>query len=304
MKKLFSGHQKNEAVMQVEAVDVERDLLGEGPVWDARINALYWADQLGKRVRRLNPATGEYSEWKVDTVLGCIVLTSEINVLLIALTDGLYTLDLRNSHFSRIVHLPQPRTGVRLNDGRADRSGRLIFGSVTTDGGEPAGVVYRLLTNGTVETLREGMAIVNAICCSPDGRRIYYTDSREGLIYVRDCDLKGNWIGEEQIFTDMKPHGGAPDGATVDAQGGVWIAQIMGGKVFRFSSDGVLDRVIEMPAPYVSSVAFGGEHLDVLYVTSVRETGMLISTEHEEAGKLFAITGLGVTGIAEPYLTL
>lgn len=290
--------------MQIQAVDIERDLLGEGPVWDSRINALYWADQLGKRVRRLNPDTGEYNEWAVTDALGCIALTNDVEVLVIALSEGLHRLELRTGECQRILHVPQPRPGVRLNDGRADRAGRLIFGSVTTDGGTPAGVVYRLMGDGSLETLREGMAIVNSICCSPDGRRIFYTDSREGLIYSRDCDLANGDLGEEQVFADTRPQGGAPDGATVDAQGGVWVAQIMSGKVLRFTEHGALDMVIEMPAPHVSSLTFGGERLDVLYVTTVRETGMLISTQHPEAGKLFAITGLGFKGVAEPYLTM
>lgn len=285
--------------MQIDIVPVERDLLGEGPVWDPRLQVLYWSDQLGKRVRRLAPATGEYREWTVDKPLGCIALTQDVNAVVIALADGFYRLDLVSGECAQLMEVPQPRPGVRLNDGRCDRSGRLIAGSVTTDGGEGAGKIYRFSPDGRLEVLREEMVIANAICCSPAGDRIYYTDSRGGILYARDYDRDGDHIGEEREFVDIRPHGGAPDGATVDAEGGIWVAQIMLGNILRFHSDGTLDRKIEMPAPHVSSLAFGGAELDTLYVTTVRETGMRISTDHPKAGALFAITGLGVRGCEE-----
>ncbi|MFM0234113.1 SMP-30/gluconolactonase/LRE family protein [Paraburkholderia sediminicola] len=285
--------------MRIEAVPVTRDLLGEGPVWDARLQALYWADQLERKVRRLIPATGEYRAWFVPKELGCIALTADPEVLVIALADGFYRLDLEAGACECIAHVPQQRPGVRLNDGRCDRSGRLVAGSVTTDGGEAAGTVYRMSPDGGIEILREGMVIVNAICCAPAGDRLYYTDSRGGVIYARDYDRVGDAIGPETEFADTRPHGGAPDGATVDAEGGVWIAQIMCGQILRFLPDGTLDRAIKMPAPHTSSLTFGGEDLDILYVTTVRETGMRISTDHPQAGKLFAITGLGVRGMEE-----
>jgi L-arabinonolactonase len=285
--------------MRIDVVPVERDLLGEAPVWDVRIQALYWADQLARKVRRFAPATGDYREWPVPKDMGCIALTPDVDEVVIALADGFYRLDLRTGACACIAQVDQPRPGVRLNDGRCDRSGRLVAGSVTTDGGEPAGTVYRLSPDGKIEVLREGMTIVNAICCSPEGDRLYYTDSRGGVILARDYDRFGDAIGPEVDFADVRPHGGAPDGGTVDAEGAVWIAQIRRGQILRFMPDGSLDRAIDMPAPHTSSLAFGGENLDILYVTTVRETGMLISSDDPEAGKLYAISGLGVKGIAE-----
>lgn len=285
--------------MRIETVPVERDLLGEGPVWDARIQALYWADQLGRKVRRLTPATGEVREWPVPKDLGCIALTENVDRVLIALGDGFYWLDLASGACACFVAVPQPRPGVRLNDGRCDRSGRLVAGSVTTDGGEPAGTIYRLSPDGALEVIREDMTIVNAICCSPAGDRLYYADSRGGVILARDYDRDGDTIGAEWDFADTRPEGGAPDGGTVDSDGGVWIAQIRLGRILHFLADGILAQTIDLPAPHASSLAFGGKDLDTLYVTTVRETGMLISSDHPEAGKLFAITGLGVRGVEE-----
>ena len=285
--------------MQIDIVPVGGDLLGESPVWDSRIQSLYWSDQLGRRIRRYTPSTGEQREWLVPMDLGCIALTGDVDKVLIALADGFYHYDLNSGACDCFVAVSQPRPGVRLNDGRCDRRGGLIAGSVTTDGGEAAGTVYHLGPDRTLTVLVAGLVIVNAICTSPAGNRIFYTDSRGGIIFVRDVDPVSGSIGTEREFADVRPHGGAPDGATVDANGGVWVAQIRGGRVFRFDANGQLDRTVQMPVPHVSSLAFGGAKLDRLYVTTIRETGMLIRSDHPDAGKLFVISGLGVRGVDE-----
>jgi L-arabinonolactonase len=279
-------------------VPVERDRLGEGPVWDPNLQSLYWADQLGKKIRRYTPSTGAYQEWSVPKPLGCIALTHD-SALLIAMSDGFYTLDLATGVLALVAAIPQTRPGVRLNDGRCDRAGRLIAGSVVTDGGPSDGTIYRLHSSGRVEVIRKGMVIVNAICANPQGDKFFYADSREGVIYCRTFARSSDELGDEEVFADTRPHGGTPDGATVDAEGGLWVAQIMRGQILRFNADGTLDRKIPMPAPHVSSLAFGGSDLDTLYVTTVRETGMLIKTDHPLAGSLFAITGAGVRGVPE-----
>lgn len=290
--------------MKIETVAIPRDLLGESPVWDHRIGALYWADQLGRKVRRYWPSTGQVDEWTTPRELGCVCLTSDADVLLVAQPDTYELLDLRDGTLRQLASIPQPRPGVRLNDGRCDRAGRLVGGSVTTDGGAAAGCIWRVSGDGSIELIREGMVIVNAICFSPSGDTLYYADSRAGVLCRRPYELTGDAIGPEIEIVDVRPYDGAPDGATVDAEGAVWTALIMPGKILRILPDGTCDRQIDLPAPHASSLTFGGDDFGTLYVTTVRETGMLISTDHPEAGKLFAITGLGVKGVPEGIFEL
>jgi L-arabinonolactonase len=285
--------------MQIHAIPVERDSLGESPVWDERARALYWSDQLGKRVRRFEPAAGVYREWPVPKTLGSLALTEDENVLLVVLSDGFYRLDLSSGVCSCIREIPQPRPGVRLNEGRCDRAGRLIAGSVVTDGGDAVGTIYRFSGDGQIEVLREGMVIPNSVCFNLDGDKLYYACSRAGVITARDYERSGTRIGMEDEFFDVRPYGRAPDGATVDAENCVWVALIMSGQILRIRPDGTLDRKIDCPAPHPSSIAFGGDGLDTLYVTTVRETGMLIKSDDPRSGSVFAITGLGVRGVAE-----
>jgi L-arabinonolactonase len=284
--------------IQIDPVPVDGDMLGEGPVWDPSIQALYWVDQLGQRVRRFAPATGAYREWKVSQVIACIGLAGASD-LVVALADSFCRLDLVTGDCGIIASVPQPRSAVRLSDGRCDRSGRLVAGSAVTDEGEADGAIYRLSEGGSVEVLRRGMMIANAVCFNAAGDRMYYTDSRIGVIMVCDYDPHGNHVGIPREFADTRSHGIGPDGAAVDAEGGVWIAQIVTGQVLRFRADGSFDRCIKLPAPHLSSVCFGGPDLDVLYVTTVRDTRMRIKSDHPQAGRLFAVTGLGVRGVVE-----
>jgi sugar lactone lactonase YvrE len=175
----------------------------------------------------------------------------------------------------------------------------LIAGSVVTDGGDAVGTIYRFSGDGQIEVLREGMVIPNSVCFNLEGDKLYYSCSRAGVITARDYERSGTRIGVEDEFFDVRPHGRAPDGATVDAENCVWVALIMSGRILRIRPDGTLDRKIDCPAPHPSCIAFGGDGLDTLYVTTVRETGMLIKSDDPRSGAVFAITGLGVRGVAE-----
>lgn len=133
---------------------------------------------------------------------------------------------------------------------------------------------------------------------------MHFTDTRSGVVMVCAYAHEGPLPSEEVIFGDAREHGASPDGATVDAEGGVWVAQIRTGEITRFAPDGSFDRQIKLPVPHATSVAFGGKALDVLYVTTVRETGMQIKTDHPQAGAIFAIHDLGVSGVEEGYFNL
>lgn len=281
---------------------MEPDILGESPVWDHRIGALYWVDQLKCKVRRHRPADGRTEQWTLPGPVGCVALTSDVGIVLAALPDTVVLLDVRDGTFRTFVSLPMPRPGIRLNDGRCDRFGRFVVGSVTTDDGEAGGSIWRIGTDGVAERLDQGLRTVNSICFDPAGDCFYFADSRRGILQVRDYGI--DRIGAEKDLVDTRPLGGAPDGSTVDADGGVWTAMIRPGKIARFLRDGQLDRLIDLPVPHVSSLTFGGDNLDVLYVTSVRRTGITIETSHPEAGKLFAIRGLGLRGVEEGIFAL
>lgn len=290
--------------MRIDQLPIERDKLGEGPFWDHRTGALYWVDHLGPTVRRFIPETGECREWLLPKTVGCAGLTENEQRLVLALTDSFAVLDLETGACEEVAAVPQDRPAIRLSDGRCDRWGGFVVGSAVIDFAGPEGALYRLNPDYSVEVLRAGIMLSNAVCFQRDGKRMHFTDTRSGIVMACDYAPDGPLPAEPEPFADARDHGASPDGATVDSQGGLWVAQIRTGEITRFSPDGSFDRKFDMPVPYATSVCFGGTDLDVLYVTTVRETGMQIRSDHPQAGAVFAVRDLGFRGVEEGIFSL
>jgi len=290
--------------MRIEQLPVERDKLGESAFWDHRIGALYWLDHLGPRVRRYTPQTGDLAEWLLPKTGGCAGLTTDVTRLVIALADSFALLDLETGECREIAPVPQPRAAVRLSDGRCDRWGGFVAGSAVTDFAGPDGAIYRLNPDFTVDILKTDIMLSNSICFPADGKHMHFADTRSGIVMICDYAADGPLPGEPSPFADARDHGASPDGATVDADGGLWVAQIRTGEIVRFGPDGSLCIKFPMPVPHATSLCFGGPDLDILYVTTVRETGMKIKTDHPQAGGVFAVHDLGFTGVQEAVFNL
>ena len=129
---------------------------------------------------------------------------------------------------------------------------------------------------------------------------MYFADSLARKIMVHDYARDGTAVGAARLFLDTEPLGSAPDGATVDAEGHLWVALVEAGKIARISPQGEVVRVLDVPVEFPTCPAFGGEAMDVLFVTSIRDsgTGRMVSS-HPNAGAILAISGSGVRGIPE-----
>lgn len=274
------------------------DLLGESPVWDSDNQLLYWVDSVSRLIRCLDPATGAFSQWETPSMVGSIGL-GQGRMLVAALQDGIYLLDLDSGEFSPLLQ-PQPADpAIRFNDGKMDREGRYLCGSMGVNA-EPLGKLWRVDAKRRSATFADGIRIANSLCFSPDGGTMYFSDSLDLAIRAYSYGRGDAPVGEARIFVDTSPWQSGPDGATVDAEGHVWATLIQVGKIARFTPDGKLDRLIDAPVDLPSCVAFGGPDLSTLYVTSIKDsgTGRAIS-KHPDGGRLFAIDGLGVRGLPE-----
>lgn len=278
----------------------QRDLLGESPLWDAGTQSLFWVDTRGRRVQRWCPQQGgALQHWDTPQDVGSIALAGP-GRLLLALADGFALLDLPSGAVTPRAAVQHPKPPMRLNDGRCDREGRFVCGSMVLHRRDAEGSLYRLEHDGRVSTLiAGGIAVSNAICFSPDGRRLYFADSLSGLIRSWDYGRDGS-LGNERVFADTRPQGSGPDGATVDANGCLWVALVMAARLACYAPDGRLLRLLDLPVPYPTCPAFGGPTLDTLYVTSIRDSGNVLRSDQPAAGALVQITGLGVCGLAEP----
>lgn len=284
--------------MNIERLNAPRCAVGEGPIWDAAEQALFYIDIIGKRVMRWDPVTGQNRQWDTPAVIGSMALRASGGALL-ALADGFYALDFDTgavSSFAKPDPLPHR---AQLNDGKADRRGRFIAGSTDSKMQDYIGAIFSLSPGGGVRALDTGICISNGPCWSPDDRVFYFADSIPKNIYAYDYDIETGAAQNRRVLVNTDALGGFPDGATVDAEGLIWSAICEGGKIAAFRPDGKIERLIDMPVKLPSSVMFGGPNLDILYVTSI-DPRFLGRMPAPDDGCLFAIHGLGARGIAEP----
>jgi len=275
--------------------------LGEGVLWCERTQTLFWTDIAAATLWNYRPADQQLRHWAMPERLSVFALTANTNRLLLGLASRLAFFDLETEIMTPICEVEADLPSTRLNDGRCDRQGRFVFGTLNEDAARaPIGSFYRLNTDLRLERLPlPGVAISNSICFSPDGSRMYYCDSLQAQIMCCDYGLDGR-ISGQRVFVDLKNERGGPDGSTVDSQGYLWNAQWGGARVARYAPDGSLDRVVQIPVTQPSCPAFGGAELTTLYITTAYE-GMSAGHRKQEqvAGGIFAVSLHDVRGLPE-----
>jgi L-arabinonolactonase len=286
----------------IQLVGDTRVKLGESPVWDAKGQVLFWIDIIGRRVYRRDIATGFERSWETPQEVGCIALATDDN-LVMGLEDGFYTLDLASGTVKLVAPVEHPGPRMRINDGKTDRQGRFVAGSLVQGRKDRDGRLYRLDPAGVACELQRDIACTNGVCFSPDGATLYYTDTYQQAIYAADYDRATGTAGERRVLVDTTPYKGRPDGGTVDAEGYLWWSLVDTGQLARFSPDGKLDRMIDLGVPFCCCPTFGGSNMDRLFITSIQVTHTM-RNEHPLGGRLFVVDGLGVAGIPETRVRL
>jgi L-arabinonolactonase len=287
-------------MMQV-LVDCQ-NVLGECVLWCERTARVLWTDIEGSVLFAHTPATGESRRWSLPERLCNFALTDDDQRLLVGVESGLAFFDLQSGELTRICDVEADIPSTRLNDGRCDRQGRFVFGMFNqkSDPRDPVGSFYRLNHDLSLERLPlPHVAIANSICFSPDGRTMYYADSATLAIHCCDYDPASGAISNSRVFVAADAAPGEPDGSTIDAEGYLWSTRWGAGQVMRFAPDGSVNQVVELPAPQPSCPAFGGEHLNVLYVSSARvglTDAQLAAAPH--SGSLFQLP-LDIRGLPE-----
>ena len=259
---------------------------GEGPVWSERWGGLRWVDMLAGDVLSL-AGDGTVGRRHVGEVAAAIRPRSRGGAVIgvkrgFALEDGDGTLTCLDELWTD--------DSVRMNEGGCDPDGRFLCGSMAYDQRPGAAALYRLDPDGSVRVVLEGVTVSNGIDWSPDGSRAYYNDTATHRVDVFDYDRETG-LTSRRVFAQVE---GRPDGLTVDALGGVWVALSDRTAVHRYSPEGKLDEVVEVGARKVTACAFGGRELDELFITTSREG--LEAGEDRAAGSLFRVAP-GVRGL-------
>jgi sugar lactone lactonase YvrE len=241
--------------------------IGEGPVWDQRDELLVWVDIERGELHRLDPLTGHDDSVVFQGQLGAAVPRASGGYVL-ARGDGYYGYEPdRTPELIVPIESDDPKT--RINDARCDSVGRIWGGTVEDDLSPGYCALYCVAADATATCVLTGVTVSNGLDWSPDGQTMYYVDSHAYAVQAFDFDVQTATIanGRRLVEYDRQPWV-FPDGLTVDEDGFLWVAIFGAGAVHRYSPDGSLERIIEVPVSLVTSCGFGSADLEDLYITS------------------------------------
>ena len=270
--------------------------LAEGPVWLEPTGELLWVDIEPGNVHWFDPSTGADRSQHVGDPVGAAVPDGS-GGLVLALPRRISRLAAGASEPEQIVSIPD-EPDIRMNDAACDRRGRLWVGSTTVGETEPRGKLYRVDADLSAHEVLDGIVVSNGIDWSPDDTRMYYTDSPTRRVDVLDYDIEtGAATNRRALHALPDDVVGIPDGMCVDAQGSIWVALWGGSCVLGLTPDGDVHTRLDLPTNQVTSVAFGGDGLRTLYITSAA-IGLDAATRAAEphAGGIFAVD-VGVAGL-------
>ncbi len=291
------GETKNEVVVAYKTDAA----LGEGAIWNYKTNELYWIDIEGKSFNIFNPKTNKNRSFPTSSQIGTVVPKNN-NEALIALTDGIYTINVHTGKTSLFLDMKEDLVGCRLNDGKCDPAGRFWVGSMNWQQEKGKAKLFNINKNGELKVKVDSVTISNGIVWTADKKTMYYIDTPTSQIKAYDYDNVTGNISNERVAVQVAPELGFPDGMTIDEEDMVWVGMWNGNAVIRFNpKTGKVLQKIEVPAHNITSCAFGGENLDTLYITSAK----LDMTDEELkkyplAGSVFKIVP-GVKGVKSSF---
>jgi sugar lactone lactonase YvrE len=256
-------------------------VLGEAPYWVPEDSCLLWVDIPAGLLHRTQMPSGE----TVTTELGAVsavfpihgggILYTGGNKVVVrepvprsAIGSAIGTAVISGEWTERTIAQAPARDGVRFNDASVDPAGRVWVGSMHAEETEPLGELYRLDPRGVLTPVVAEATVSNGLGWSPDGSRLYYADSPTKRVDVFDYDQATGEAYSRHVFADLSGVAGMPDGLTVDLDGYVWVAIWDGGALRRFAPSGELDAVVPVPVARPTSMAFGGDGMADLYVTT------------------------------------
>ncbi|QIR85867.1 SMP-30/gluconolactonase/LRE family protein [Paracoccus sp. AK26] len=271
--------------------------LGEGAFWHPERQQFFWFDIKGKRLLS-QQADGSPLEWRFDRMASAAGWIDR-DRLLIATETGLAILSLADGALTDVAAVEADNPATRSNDGRADPQGGFWFSTMGRNGEPGLGAIYRFY-RGEVRRLVDPITIPNAICFSPDGATVHYSDTDRSIVWRQGLDGDGWPVGEPRVFLDLSAQDWSPDGAVTDADGGFCCAIWGQGAVVRFDAQGQQTHRFDVDGRQSSCPSFGGADLSDLLVTTAFDG---IEDPDPAQGKTYLVQ-TGLTGRPEPRVIL
>ena len=274
--------------------------VGEGPIWDYKFNRLLWIDTQGS-LMIYTPSDGKNREIKLPKMIGTVVPYLEDTVV-VGLEDGIYELALSSGALKFLCDPEGREAGNRYNDGKCDENGHLWIGSMDKDCTPLKASFFRVDSHGSGRKVLGDVTISNGVAWSLDGKTMYYQDTPTRKVSAFDFDVEAGEISNRREVISLPEDLGTPDGNTIDAEGMLWVANWGAACVTRWNPQtGELLQRIDVPALNVTAMAFGGENLDELYITTASlYMPDSCAAQYPEAGKMFVVKP-GVKGIKSNY---
>lgn len=241
------------------------DMLGEGTLWSARDDAVYWVDILAPALNRLSLKDGAVERWAVPEPLGWVAERAG-GGFIGGFKSGFAEISLDPLTITPIGDPEPDLPGNRMNDGKADAQGQIWCGTMDMAEESDSGSLYRLTSDLVWQQMDTGYRVPNGPAFSPCGKWLYHSDTARRVMYRFARTAEG--IVDRQPFISFTDADGYPDGMTVDADGHIWVAHWGGGRISRFTPDGKLDRAIALPARQVTNICFAGPDIDRMFVSS------------------------------------
>jgi sugar lactone lactonase YvrE len=244
--------------------------IAETPIWDKRIQKLYWTDSLKGEIHRYDPVTNKEEVWSTGKCIGSAVPCDDEKKLFCALEDGMYLLDFASGELEFIIN-PEKRAGYKYNDTRIDPKGRIYTSSVSKDFStdrqtDVLGAFYVVDTDGSVKTLVDGIVQYNAMVWNKDNTKMYVIDTGNQKLLVFPYSVENGAECSYEEGIDFK-HIGMPDGLSIDIEDNLYVCH-WSGKISVWDKELKLKEIIDFPVEYVCCGGFGGEKFDDFFVAT------------------------------------
>jgi sugar lactone lactonase YvrE len=261
--------------MEIEVVLDAGAIIGESPTWSSEENALYWIDVKKPALYRYDLATEAQEAWPMPSDIGAFALVADPPGAVVALRRGIFRLDFASGSLALLAPPPFDPAIFRFNEGACDAAGRfwvgVMFDPLDATSPPRTSSLHSFTVAEGLRSEPDAAELHNGMAWNPDGRRFYLSHSQKREIFAYAYDPKAGRLGSRDRFAQIPEAFGLPDGAAVDSRGGYWCALHGGGRLRRFTATGAVERDVALPVSQPTMCAFGGDALDVLYVTSAAD---------------------------------
>jgi len=281
-----------------EIISTIQCTLGEGPLWDAKNNCLYWTDILENTIYCFSPETGSIKSYTTNSMVGCMVLHRHGD-LLAATQKGFERIDVNTGKQQALTHPEKHIPTNRFNDGKCDARGRFWAGTLSLTEEKGAGSLYVLHNNLYVTKVLDNLTISNGMAWNNAETKMYFIDSVERCVVQFDYEPSMPHISNKKTIIHIPHEDGLPDGMTIDTEGMLWIAHWDGWKVSRYNPNTGEELMhFKLPVSRVTNCVFGGAALEDIYITTARKGLSAQELEQQPlAGSTFVIKNSGFTGV-------